>query len=76
MLVLWPLLIESVIGGLLSLVSTDIVAEWLPYDAGTTVVELQPTAIPSDASSRCPVFAAFVLLITATGSAPTARRDA
>ena len=75
-LVLWPLLIESVIEGLLSLVSADTVAQWLPYDAGTTVFELQPDGDPFGRVVGGLVFAAFVLLVIAAGSALTARRDA
>ena len=76
LLVLWPLLIESVIGGLLSLVSADTVAEWLPYHAGTTVFELQPDGDPFGRLVGGLVFAVFVLLIIATGAALTTRRDA
>ena len=76
LLMLWPLLIESVIGGLLSLVSADTVAEWLPYHAGTTVFELQPDGDPFGRLVGGLVFAVFVLLIIATGAALTTRRDA
>jgi ABC-2 type transport system permease protein len=76
LLMLWPLLIESVIGGLLSLVSADTVAEWLPYHAGTTMFELQPDGDPFGRLVGGLVFAVFVLLIIATGAALTTRRDA
>jgi ABC-2 type transport system permease protein len=76
LLILWPLLVESVIGGLLSLVSADTVAEWLPYGAGTTVYELQPDGDPFGRLAGGLVFAAFVVLVIAIGSALTAHRDA
>lgn len=76
LLMLWPLLIESVIGRLLSLVSADTVAEWLPYHAGTTMFELQPDGDPFGRLVGGLVFAVFVLLIIATGAALTTRRDA
>ena len=75
-LVLWPLLIESVIGGLLSLVGADTVAEWLPYQAGTTLFELQPDGDPFGRIVGGLVFATFVVLVIAVGSTLTARRDA
>lgn len=76
LVVLWPLLIESVIGGLLSTVGAEAVADWFPYNAGKTMFELQPDGDPFGRIVGGLVFAAFVVLVIAVGSTLTARRDA
>jgi ABC-2 type transport system permease protein len=75
LLILWPLVIESVIGGMLSLVGAEDVASWLPYQAGATMHALAPEGDPGRFAGGL-IFAAFLGAVLVAGTAIVSRRDA
>jgi ABC-2 type transport system permease protein len=74
--VLWPLLVEGVIGGATSAAGLDGVGNWLPYGAGTTLSDLEPSGDPFGRITGGLWFAGFLAVLGAFGSGLLARRDA
>lgn len=76
-LLLWPLIIENLVAGLLSVVGADGATKWLPYSAGLLAVVDDETG--TDALGR-PMglvwFAVVVLVLLAAGVTLDNRRDA
>jgi ABC-2 type transport system permease protein len=78
LLLLWPLLVEGLIGAMLAIAGVDNPFRWLPYNAGLQLAA-PTTGQGSDSLGRVAgglIFAAFVAVITVIGSVITARRDA
>lgn len=76
-LILWPLLIENLIGSIFVLAGADGATKWLPYQAG---LGLASTSDPgADSLGRVGgglLFFGFALLVTIAGTIVTQRRDA
>lgn len=75
-LVLWPLLVEGIVGGLLSLAFEDNVARWMPFQSGLNSMFLE---LPDDDFGRwgsLGYFAAWVLLVMVLAERSLKRRDA
>jgi ABC-2 type transport system permease protein len=75
LLILWPLVIESMIAGLLSTVGAGGASSWLPYQAGSTMHVLAPEGDPGRLVGGL-VFAAFLAVLLLLGTALVSRRDA
>ena len=75
-LILWPLLVENIVGGLLSLAGIDGARKYMPYAAGTALfrTDTQPDELGRLAGGI--VLAVFVGIVLALGSVTAARRDA
>ena len=74
--VLWPLLAEGLLGGLLVTIFDDRAVRWLPYSSGFNMLSTDPS---SDYFSRTVsglYFAAWVVALLAIGMAVNSRRDA
>ena len=75
-LVLWPLLVEGIVGGLLSLAFDDDVARWMPFQSGLNSMFLE---LPEDGFGRwgsLGYFAAWVLFVSLIAERRLKRRDA
>jgi ABC-2 type transport system permease protein len=75
-LLLWPLLIENLIGLLFTLVGWDGVNKWLPYRAGIGAAADASASNELGRPNGLIYFAAVSLVIVAIGSALDWRRDA
>jgi ABC-2 type transport system permease protein len=78
-LILWPLVIENIIAGLLSLADVNRPFKWLPYLSGIQLGNPETGSGDGDFLSRVPAglyFGGVALGIIAIGSALTNRRDA
>jgi ABC-2 type transport system permease protein len=78
LLLLWPLLVEGLVAGLLAVAGIDNAFRWLPYGAGLQLASPEEVASP-DAFSRLGggvYFAVFVALIAGIGAFITSHRDA
>jgi ABC-2 type transport system permease protein len=78
LLLLWPLLVEGLIGAMLAVAGVDNPFKWLPYNAGLQLAA-PTTGQGPDSIGRITgglIFAVFVAVITVAGSVITARRDA
>jgi ABC-2 type transport system permease protein len=75
-LVLWPLLIENIVGGLLFVAGVESALRWLPYNAGFV---LASTEIPEDSMGRWQgglYFAVITLALVVVGALSNRGRDA
>jgi len=75
-LVLWPLLVEGIVGGLLSLAFEDNIVRWMPFQTGLNSMFLE---LPEDGFGRwgsLGYFAAWVLLVMVLAERSLKRRDA
>lgn len=75
-LVLWPLLVEGIVGGLLSMALDDDVRKWMPFQSGFNA--MFPEA-PDNSFSRWVAlgyFAAWTLAVSVLAERALARRDA
>lgn len=78
-LILWPLLIEGIIGGILSVAGVDNAFKWMPFQAGIQLGNPDNGSGGSDALARVPAglyFAAVTLVVAFIGATFTNRRDA
>jgi ABC-2 type transport system permease protein len=76
LVILWPLLVEGLLTGVLTAAGLHNVRKWMPYASGQ---RLWSTDSASEAFSRVVsglYFAGFVMLLLAIGSVLTQRRDA
>jgi ABC-2 type transport system permease protein len=75
-LVLWPLLVEGIVGALLSLAFEDNVTRWMPFQTGLNSMFAE---LPEGGFGRwgsLGYFAAWVLLVTVLAERGMKRRDA
>jgi ABC-2 type transport system permease protein len=78
-LILWPLLIESIIGGLLTAAGVEHAFKWLPFQAGVQLGNPDDGSGGGDLLARVPAglyFAAVTLVVAVVGASFTNRRDA
>jgi ABC-2 type transport system permease protein len=75
-LILWPLLVENLLGGLLGLIfDNSSVAAWMPFRAGFGMATLEPFEGPSRLIAGL-YFGAVALVVLALGTWSVNRRDA
>lgn len=75
-LVLWPLLVEGIVGGLLSLALDDNISRWMPFQSGLNSMFLD---VPDDGLGRggsLGYFAIWVLVVSLIAERSLKRRDA
>ncbi len=75
LLILWPFIIESLLGGVLGLIFNDTIASWVPFTAGSALFALEPDGDPITRLGGGLALGGFVALVLAVGSVLTARRD-
>lgn len=79
-IILWPLLVESIVGALIALATKSwAVSAWMPFQAGFRLLEYGQLDLGGDGPDRLTsglYFGSVVLGITLLSSAVTARRDA
>lgn len=75
-LVLWPLLVESLIGAILVAAGADDAFDWLPYAAGFGLIALDPGGQPLGRIGGGLYFAAWTLAVVGAGAVLAQRRDA
>lgn len=76
LLILWPFVIESLLGGLLGQVIDERIASWTPFTAGSALFALEPAGDPVTRLGGGLALGGFVALVLVVGAALTARRDA
>ena len=75
-LLLWPLIIESLVSGLLTVVGAGGATKWLPYSAGITAVADSEGSDTLGRPMGLVWFAVVVLVLVAAGTTLDNRRDA
>ena len=75
-LVLWPLLLESLIGGLLSLVINSIGFEWMPFQTGMNALRLEDSDMDFGRWGSVGYFGLWVLGLSLFAHTVFKRRDA
>jgi ABC-2 type transport system permease protein len=75
-LVLWPLLLESLIGGLLSLVIKSIGFEWMPFQTGMNALRLEDSDMDFGRWGSVGYFGLWVLALSLFAHTVFKRRDA
>jgi ABC-2 type transport system permease protein len=75
-LVLWPLLLESLIGGLLSVVINDQVFKWMPFQTGMSALQLDSSDIDFGRWGSVGYFGLWILAFTLFAHTVFKRRDA
>ena len=75
-LVLWPLLLESLIGGLLSVVINDQVFKWMPFQTGMSALQLDSSDIDFGRWGSVGYFGLWVLALSLLAHTVFKRRDA
>ena len=75
-LVLWPLLLESLIGGLLSVVINSIGFEWMPFQTGMSALQLEDSDMDFGRWGSVGYFGLWILGFTLFAHTVFKRRDA
>jgi ABC-2 type transport system permease protein len=75
-LVLWPLLLESLIGGLLSVIVNDQVFKWMPFQTGMSALQLDNSDIDFGRWGSVGYFGLWVLALSLFAHTVFKRRDA
>jgi len=75
-LVLWPLLLESLIGGLLSVVINDQIFKWMPFQTGLNALRLEDSDIDFGRWGSVGYFGLWILGFTLFAHLVFKRRDA
>ena len=75
-LVLWPLLVESLIGGLLSVIINDAIFEWLPFQTGLNALLLEDSDMDFGRWGSVGYFGLWILGLSLFAHAVFNRRDA
>jgi ABC-2 type transport system permease protein len=75
-LVLWPLLLESLIGGLLSLVINSIGFEWMPFQTGMNALRLEDSELDFGRWGSVGYFGLWVLALSLFAHTVFKHRDA
>ncbi len=76
LIVLWPLLVENLVGVVLGFAGIENGSRWLPYGAGSVLWELEPGANSLGRWGGGAYFVGFTLVLLAIGTFVTSRRDA
>jgi len=75
-LVLWPLLVESLIGGLLSVIINDAIFEWLPFQTGLNALLLEDSDMDFGRWGSVGYFGLWILALSLFAHTVFKRRDA
>jgi len=75
-LVLWPLLLESLIGGLLSVVINSIGFEWMPFQTGMSALQLEDSDMDFGRWGSVGYFGLWILGLSLFAHTVFKRRDA
>jgi ABC-2 type transport system permease protein len=75
-LVLWPLLVESLIGGLLSVIINDAIFEWLPFQTGLNALLLEDSDMDFGRWGSVGYFGLWILGLSLFAHVVFKRRDA
>ena len=75
-LVLWPLLLESLIGGLLSIAISDEIFNWMPLQTGLTALQLEDYDLEFGRWGSIGYFGLWILAVSVFALARFKRRDA
>ena len=75
-LVLWPLLLESLIGGLLSIAISDEIFKWMPFQTGLTALQLEDYDLEFGRWGSIGYFGLWILAVSVFALARFKRRDA
>ncbi len=75
-LVLWPLLLESLIGGLLSVVINDQIFKWMPFQTGMNALRLEDSDLDFGRWGSVGYFGLWILGFTLFAHTVFKRRDA
>jgi ABC-2 type transport system permease protein len=75
-LVLWPLLVESLIGGLLSVIINDAIFEWLPFQTGLNALLLEDSDMDFGRWGSVGYFGLWILGLSLFAHTVFKRRDA
>ena len=75
-LVLWPLLLESLIGGLLSVIVNDQVFKWMPFQTGMSALQLDNSEIDFGRWGSVGYFGLWILALSLFAHTVFKRRDA
>ena len=75
-LVLWPLLLESLIGGLLSVIINDQIFKWLPFRTGLTALQLEDSDMDFGRWGSVGYFGLWILALSLFAHTVFKRRDA
>ena len=75
-LILWPLLVEGIVGGLLSMAMDEDVRKWMPFQSGFNAMFLEPPQHAFDRWTAIGYFAAWTLAVSALAERSLSRRDA
>ena len=75
-LVLWPLLLESLIGGLLSIAISDEIFKWMPFQTGLTALQLEDYDLEFGRWGSIGYFGLWVLALSLFAYTVFKRRDA
>lgn len=75
-LVLWPLLLESLIGGLLSVAISDKIFKWMPFQTGMNALRLEDSELDFGRWGSVGYFGLWVLALSLFAHTVFKRRDA
>ena len=75
-LIIWPLLVEAIVGALLSLALDDNILDWMPFRAGINSMFLEMPDSVLGRPGSLGYFAAWVLAVTVVAERTLKRRDA
>ena len=75
-LVLWPLLLESLIGGLLSVIISDQIFKWMPFQTGLIALQLEDSDMDFGRWGSVGYFGLWILGVSLFALAGFKRRDA
>ena len=75
-LVLWPLLLESLIGGLLSVVINDQIFKWMPFQTGMNALRLEDSDLDFGRWGSVGYFGLWILALSLFAHSVFKRRDA
>ena len=75
-LVLWPLLLESLIGGLLSVIISDQIFKWMPFQTGLIALQLEDSDMDFGRWGSVGYFGLWILALSLFAHTVFKRRDA
>ena len=75
-LVLWPLLLESLIGGLLSVIISDQIFKWMPFQTGLIALQLEDSDMDFGRWGSVGYFGLWILGLSLFAHTVFKRRDA
>ena len=73
---LWPLLLESLIGGLLSVIISDQIFKWMPFQTGLIALQLEDSDMDFGRWGSVGYFGLWILALSLFAHTVFKRRDA